>query len=402
MLKAIENQSIIFYGAGVEAKRNLAKWEAQGLVPVCFADRDESKHYTRFVPEEECHTNTGRYDILPLDAAIEKYPDYAIYLTVAPQNISSVTKYLLERNIPEERIRYAEQYNRSLGCNYCRQNVILQEMKNYAFALTKRITPMAGLRNFAVHLVEHCNLKCQGCNHYSPLAQEEFLDLKTFTKDFERIADLTDSNVENIYLLGGEPLLHPKLLEFIKIARTLFPATKLNLVTNGILLLKQDENFWSIFSKNNVTLCVTKYPIRLDYSKIEEAVVKYNLIIEYWRHNPDGFECKSWIFPLDLAGKQDPVTNFLKCRDANNCISLRDGKLFTCVIPPNVHHFNKYFNQNLVVCERDSIDIYKAKDIDVILNFLAKPIPFCRFCDVDGRKYDLEWKTSKKEIKEWI
>ena len=136
MQKAIENQSIIFYGAGTEAKRKLAKWEAQGLVPVCFADRDESKHYTKFVSEEECHTNTERYDILPLDAAIEKYPDYAIYLTVAPQNMSSVTQCLLERKIPEERIRYAGQYYRGLGCKH-----LGKEFVSYGGILTCVVVP---------------------------------------------------------------------------------------------------------------------------------------------------------------------------------------------------------------------------------------------------------------------
>ena len=276
------------------------------------------------------------------------------------------------------------------------------EAKDYAFALIKRVTPMPLLENFSVHLVEHCNLKCKGCNHYSPLAEDEFLDLTTFANDFERIAYLTDSNVGNIYLLGGEPLLHPELLEFIRIARDFFPNTKLNLLTNGILLLDESEEFWHALGKNDVTLCITRYPIHLDHSEIEATVANYNLVMEYWWHNPDGIEFKSWIFPLDLSGKQDPVNSFLMCRDANKCIFLRDGKLFTCVIPPNIHHFNKYFNQSLEVCQRDYIDIYQAEDIDDILKFLSKPIPFCRYCDVNGRKYDLEWQTSKKEIEEWI
>lgn len=37
-----------------------------------------------------------------------------------------------------------------------------------------RLCPRIRLR-FDVHLVEHCNLNCRYCGHYSPLAKEEYL-----------------------------------------------------------------------------------------------------------------------------------------------------------------------------------------------------------------------------------
>jgi hypothetical protein len=52
--------------------------------------------------------------------------------------------------------------------------------------------------------------------------------------------------------------------------------------------------------------------------------------------------------------------------------------------------------------ERDGIDIYKAQDYDEVLAFLAKPIPFCKFCAVDKRRYNLEWGLSKKDMCEWV
>ena len=41
------------------------------------------------------------------------------------------------------------------------------------------------------------------------------------------------------------------------------------------------------------------------------------------------------------------------------------------------------------------------KDKEEILEFLAKPIPFCRYCKVRERKQQL-WEVSKKDIKEWV
>ena len=33
---------------------------------------------------------------------------------------------------------------------------------------------------FIVDIVDHCNLNCKGCGHFSPLASKSFLDIETF------------------------------------------------------------------------------------------------------------------------------------------------------------------------------------------------------------------------------
>lgn len=86
----------VFYGAGENAKRGLAQWIDWGLEPVCFVDADASKQHTLFF---------GKYQILSLSEAMQRYPDYTLYLTVAPENVSPILQYLLEAGIPEERIQ---------------------------------------------------------------------------------------------------------------------------------------------------------------------------------------------------------------------------------------------------------------------------------------------------------
>lgn len=279
------------------------------------------------------------------------------------------------------------------------KNRIKHEYYKKLDEISKKIMPKKKLTNFEVHLTEHCNLNCQCCNHFSPLAESKFADLSSMEKDLLRLAELTHSDVDFINLLGGEPLLNPDLISFFEITRKYFPKSKINLVSNGILLTRQDENFWKSCQNNNITICVTKYSIDIDWRKIEAKANQYERKIFYWNNND--ILKHSWHFPLDLTGSQNMAMNFLNCEDSNSCIFLRDGKLFTCVVPPNIHHFNKYFNKNLEVTGKDYIDIYEAKNIDEILNFLASPIPFCRYCNVKERKYNLPWKISKKEIKEW-
>ena len=86
------------------------------------------------------------------------------------------------------------------------------------------------------HIVEHCNLKCRGCSHFSGLAAPQFKNLNDFCTEFEALSRLTNKNIHTIRLMGGEPLLHPDVVEFCKITRNLFPNSEIVLVSNGILL----------------------------------------------------------------------------------------------------------------------------------------------------------------------
>jgi hypothetical protein len=104
---------------------------------------------------------------------------------------------------------------------------------------------------------------------------------------------------------------------------------------------------------------------------------------------------------LDINKRQNINESFSLCHEANNCINLSEGKLFTCCTIPYIKHFNEYFNVNLIVSAADYIDIYKIDSLDEILDRLSKPIPFCGYCN-QKIKTKLNWSISKKEITEWI
>ena len=262
----------------------------------------------------------------------------------------------------------------------------------------QRLIPQKNLKYFCVHIVDHCNLKCNFCDHFSPLAKEYYADLDSFEKDFKRLSFLSDQKVDRIGLLGGEPLLHPKIAEFAKIARKYFKYSKINIVTNGLLILKQEPYFWETCRQNNIVVAITKYPINLDYDKISETASKYNVVLEYY-NDSDKNRKTSYHLPLNLEGTKNGRDNFMRCFHANDLTLLRDGKLYTCTVAPNAFKFNAYFNKNLPVPE--GIDIYRAKNMEEVLNFISKPINFCKYCDIKNRTFNHEWKQSKKDIKEW-
>lgn len=260
--------------------------------------------------------------------------------------------------------------------------------------------------SFNLAVTKHCNLNCAYCFAFSPLAGEQYYDIEVFRNDALKISELTGRKIENISISGGEPLLHPRLTEFLDIARSCFDyypekfIGNIFIITNGTLLLKQPESFWNSCVKNNIEIRITKYPINLDINAIRQIAGKHGVKLTYYAES-DKTEKRMDCLKLDTAGCQNMKDSFIRCFLATDCVNLYNGRLYTCFIPVNIDSFNKYFDQNIILTDKDSINIYNAHSIDDILEFLRKPIPFCRYCNWKDTKTNLPWRISKKEITEW-
>jgi hypothetical protein len=198
--------------------------------------------------------------------------------------------------------------------------------------------------------------------------------------------------------MGGEPLLHNNIIDFLTIGRKYFPKANLEIWTNGILLPKQTPEFWEICRVKNIRINITEYPIKINREQINNLARQYNVKFVY----PDNKTELLWIeMKLKKSGCQDIEKNFRFCGMSNECIHLYEGKLYTCPIIAYVKYLNNYFDENFKVTEDDYINIYKAKNMDEILDFLCKPIPFCKYCSIE-KVCLTEWGISKKEREEWI
>lgn len=254
--------------------------------------------------------------------------------------------------------------------------------------------------HFQTHLVEHCNLKCRGCYHFSSLAKEEYLDLNEYESDLQRLSKLFFGKAEEILLLGGEPLLHPQINYFLEISRKYFPIGKIKVLTNGILLLNIEDAFFKTLDKNKIELWVTKYPVNFDYDKAVYRAKSFGIEIHYFTEE----EVRSLgSEPLDLSGKRDYKNNFYHCYRANECVDLKHGRLYPCIIPAEVKPFCDFFNIDLPVSDENSVDIYAVRDADELLNKMEQSIPFCRFCNREDvqRFGKIPWSTTNYEITEW-
>jgi organic radical activating enzyme len=282
-------------------------------------------------------------------------------------------------------------------------NLISKIIYRPIYSKNKRqpLIPQQQLSYFVLNILDHCNLRCRGCDHFSAIAEERFVSLNDIKKDLVQMAKILNGDVARIGVMGGEPLLHPQLKEMLIYTRLFFPKTLIQLVTNGLLLLRQDEEFWRICREKNIVIVNTKYPINLDYEAIKETVAKHGVVFEHYQDTGESTKT-SYKIPLDIEGHQDHRKSFVECFHANACPLLMEGKLYSCTVAPNVRHFNKRFGTHMELGDGDSLDIYSVKKASELLNFLSRPKPFCRYCNVSNRSYGHKWERSKQEISEWI
>lgn len=269
-----------------------------------------------------------------------------------------------------------------------------------------------------ISLVDHCNLNCQCCDHFSPIAPPYYLELESFKKDIDRLAELTEHDIGRITLLGGEPLLHRQLLDFIRVTREAFSKALIVLFTNGILLSQWGKKgLWEAVKKYGIQVWVTVYPIQVDFEPTKQALMCYKIpcfvgaapqsnqsacvwfLSEVGDRNYQGpkYSVKQ---PLDIYGAQEAY-RFIGCYQFNDCITLRHGQLYTCPVIPYSRFFSERFHRNLPVCPEDSIDIYEARNFDELAEYMTHRPPFCRHC-IKQCSTMLEWKQSGQSEFEWM
>jgi len=177
------------------------------------------------------------------------------------------------------------------------------------------------------HICDHCNLNCVGCFHNAPLVKEPvFRTVESFKSDLKQIKKFIPNNTPiGLDLLGGEPLLHPEILDFIKVAKNIIPVTEI--ITNGILLPKMSQEFFDIINNYNINIKWSKYFESEEIQAILETKVNNYQIL-----NAKFLLNKGYNFTANY-NSQEINEIYIHCGNPAqhaNCYTLRDGFLYKC------------------------------------------------------------------------
>lgn len=248
-----------------------------------------------------------------------------------------------------------------------------------------------------IHIVEHCNLNCKSCAHFSPLAEKSLIDVEDLKQTYKEMKPYFENLFSSIHLLGGEPLLHPQVEQIICLTRQYFPNIEIQLVTNGIKLLNMPDSFYKTCADNNVVVYISKYDVNCDY---EDAIKKLSIHgIEYHISNT----IKIFInYKLNEGEIFTPDYSYEHCEyKGGRCMQLKNHRIYPCFQPAHVEHLNKYFNTKFECKEGDYLPTNEKITKRKLLKLINTPIPFCRFCNMD-KKHNTCWDVTKKESSEWI
>lgn len=248
-----------------------------------------------------------------------------------------------------------------------------------------------------IHLCDRCNLNCAYCSHFSPVAKPYMISMETLEAECQRLKHL---NLHEIKLLGGEPLMHPRLVEAIRLVHSILPDTKIAIATNGLLLGRMKSQFWQTCRECNVTIDITPYP--------NKSVMKYFLAIWLIRKNHVRLikHTWRWEFRQQLLSQQPRTTDlrqisscYLRCNI--HCTQVRDATLWPCAYAAYASSLNEYFGTSFRTVPDDCLplnDDLTATDVRLWL-FRAKP--FCSHCGFLSAK-NVKWRRSECEREEWV
>jgi len=189
---------------------------------------------------------------------------------------------------------------------------------------SENIKKLPGVFGKQLHIkvTEYCNANCSFCgynrtkfkskivNGYKPAV----LEVDTF---YEKFSELKKQGFAKLHLTGGEPFMHPMLMEFISLAKK--AGFSVQTGTNGSLIDEQTAKFLHDIKVDYLWLSLDTFPIEKHlqhrgFLKIKHKFINGISLLQKYRVNFFGQTVISHLLPkkngrLDLEGHVDYYKN---------------------------------------------------------------------------------------------
>jgi len=229
-------------------------------------------------------------------------------------------------------------------------------------------------RSLEAHIVDHCNLRCRQCCSLSPYLKPSFTEPEQLEADLNRARRVLSPTY--FKLVGGEPLLHPKLVECIEAVRRSGIADVVSMTTNGVLLPKAPDQIWNLLDHMTVSVYPKPGLSEARTQHIHEMAQRFDVQLNI--KVQDRFEH----IHLDQDRDDPEVTEhvFSRCWLRRRCHLLRDGRFYTCTVPV---HYQSFWGESMSVAEQDGLELHDGPDlVDELKAFLERDhaLVSCRRC----------------------
>lgn len=224
-------------------------------------------------------------------------------------------------------------------------------------------------------------MRCAACSHASPFAKAWSMPLEMVKRDLESLKPFIYP--ESINIVGGEPLLHPNLVDLMRIVSEIRIDTEHVVITNGKLLPKMSEEFWDALECLSISVYSTLDVSVLELAKAKEKQYGFRLIIQEF---PEFFQ------QFDVV---PDGSSFHDCPWKTDCYTVHDGYFFLC---PQSTFFPSSFMGLPAIVDGLSLEGITEEKLESFMH-RNEPLNACRTCRAYGPK--IPWHESKTRA-EWL
>jgi organic radical activating enzyme len=226
---------------------------------------------------------------------------------------------------------------------------------------------------------DQCNLRCAGCSHMSPFLRPRLPVEEDLARDMGRLASAL--SVDEIRILGGEPLLNPRIVAILKAAKASGIAKRVVLTTNGLLLHTMPEEFWANVDEVRLSLYPGAKPNDRLIAQARKRAAESSTRLVVTEYSSFRVTMVTEPHPSDSVTKMI----FRTCKNAHlyHCHMIHAGWLYKCACPSYLSEFLAKMGQCSYHAENDGFDIHAATDLPRQLwEFLTdgKPLDACQYC----------------------
>lgn len=237
-----------------------------------------------------------------------------------------------------------------------------------------------------INSVRHCVNRCSNCNHASAFADPYEMLPEILDRDLNAMKKIM--HVRFFCIQGGEPMLHSKLMEMMRVLAESGMADQPAILTNARLSRQMPEEFWSYLGSNKFELRVSVYP-NLDPTikpYVDEKSAKYGFRVRWQIINS---------FVKIFAKHNDPQTIYKHC-PWRRCLTIHDGYFYLC--PLSTFWPSEFMN---LPAHIDGISIDGITEVG-LQQFLNREtfLESCRICSGAGSER-VDWHENRTK-EEWL
>ncbi len=235
---------------------------------------------------------------------------------------------------------------------------------------------------FELHVVEHCNLRCAHCCNMSPYLDPHELTPEEVLDQCGRMAEHLEVDVFKI--MGGEPLLHPRIVEILEAIRASRISSTIRLFTNGLLLRKMGDDFWGALDQMTISSYRSAPVSEAILAQAREKARAFDVVL-----NIKPVEEFSEVMAAVRENDDQRVRQtYADCWLRHRCLVVRGGRFFKCTRAAYAAEFHEtllhgeYPEDRRRAVAGDGVTLAAQGFGEAILTYLngEEPLASCRFC----------------------